>query len=73
MLNKTHYRATEIVNNIFITSRPHDCTKRNVSRKIDLELVEFGMEETREYAEKSLSSEVQLITIFYSTHKSIHN
>ena len=40
---------------ILVTSRPHACEGLNVNRKI--EVVGFGIEEIKEYVEKSLSSD----------------
>ena len=45
---------------VVITSRPHACAKLTVNRKI--EVVGFGIDEIKEYVEKSLTSEPEMIT-----------
>ena len=45
---------------VVITSRPHACAKLTVNRKI--EVVGFGIDEIKEYVEKSLTSEPEMVT-----------
>ena len=45
---------------VVITSRPHASAKLTVNRKI--EVVGFGIDEIKEYVEKSLSSEPEMVT-----------